>query len=141
MRRPWRQVAGNNRTTAPAVGLLFPASLPGFPALAGSLERGNRISSTPAPVTECRLCEPDGTLVSRGRVQRLLAGAGNDVVITGIDNPGRLISRCLTGPVRQVILQLGNGPLRRAVIQSVRFDPKLGRICVLRLATDSATAA
>lgn len=91
--------------------------------------------------TDCRLSEPDGTLVSHGRVQRSLSGALNDVIISGIDNPGRLINRCLIGPVRQVLLHLGDGPAHQALVHRVRFDPKLGRVCVLHLTPDNVSLA
>jgi len=93
------------------------------------------------PITRsnCRLSEPDGILVSHGSATWPAHSAGAEVLLSDLDQPGQLIRRCLLGPLRQVVLHLSDGRHLQAVVERVRFDRRLGRVCVLRLGLAGAS--
>ena len=81
----------------------------------------------------CWLYEPDGALLSAGRVQAWQPSTPCRVLVVELGWPGRIVQRCLVGDVRDVELELEWGPCLPARIEQVRFDPNLGRTCQLHL--------
>ena len=80
----------------------------------------------------CALVEADGTLIARGYC--LAAESDEASLMTVVlPSPGRAIQRCLLGSVRDIWLNLRDGRLLPAHMERLAFDPKIGRICRLRL--------
>ena len=85
------------------------------------------------PAQPCRLLEPCGRLLSRGRCATIETADGiSRVVITDLEHPGQLVQRCLTGSVRTVWVHLEDSRRFLAHIEDVTYDPKTGRRCLLR---------
>jgi hypothetical protein len=84
-----------------------------------------------APV---RLYELDGSLLTAGLAHLGAASDHNagDICVDGLDQPGRVILRCLLGMVRDVRVELGGRTLSAEVVR-VAFDPRHGRCFVLRV--------
>lgn len=80
----------------------------------------------------CELFEMNGNRLATG-LANFLTGAGAwEAVITRFDEPGRLVQRCLLGPVRDLrVIIAGREPIE-AKVERVFYDPKLGRACALR---------
>jgi hypothetical protein len=83
-------------------------------------------------VTACRLYEPDGTLLAAGSCQ-LTTGADHTDVRAVLDEPGRVLQRCLLGPVKQVRVRLATGRQLTTQVARVYFDARQGRTCLLRV--------
>lgn len=94
-----------------------------------------------SPADACWLSEPDGTLLSRGTAYLHATPQGEEVLVTDVDQPGRLVHRCLIGPVQSVWLSFHDGRCLPAQVERVYFDPHLGRTCVLRLDAASMLTA
>jgi hypothetical protein len=92
-----------------------------------------------ADAVACYLYEPDGTLVVSGLFSAPSGRAG-EALLTMLDRPGRLVQRCLLGPVRSVWLHLADGTLLGAHVERVFFDPTAGRSAHLRLVSVAAPA-
>lgn len=83
----------------------------------------------------CWMYEPDGTLLSAGRVQAWRPSTTCRVLVVELGWPGRIVQRCLVGDVRDVELELEWGACLPARIERVRFDPIFGRTCQLHLSS------
>ena len=81
----------------------------------------------------CMLYEPDGAALTSGTCTVGDARPPSELRIRDLGAPGRLVQRCLAGPVRRVWLHLHDGRLARAEIARVSFDSAHGRSCVLRM--------
>jgi hypothetical protein len=98
-------------------------------------EIGDHLAA-PEPL-RCALVEPDGTLIARGYC--LAADGAEAALLTVVlPSPGRAIQRCLLGSVRDVWLNLRDGRLLAAHLERLAFDPKVGRVCRLRLSDAEA---
>jgi hypothetical protein len=84
-----------------------------------------------AQTVACCLYEPDGALLAAGVVQ--MHTAAQEAVVTGLDRPGQIVQRCLLGGLRELRLRLEGSPPITVRIERVTFDPKLGRVCTLRM--------
>ena len=82
--------------------------------------------------TVCRLFDLDGTLIAVGAVRD--QAAQNEALVTMFDQPGRIVQRVLLGGLKELRVQFGGDTLRRALVDRVFYDPKLGRACALTLA-------
>ena len=93
-----------------------------------------------ADACRCELYEPDGTPLGVGTCQTPTTTAyGADVdLLMIIEQGGRVVERCLFGPVRDVRLRMEGRGVRRAQVARVFFDPKLGRVCALHLESAGA---
>jgi hypothetical protein len=87
----------------------------------------------------CALYEPDGKLLTSGTCSLDDAVEAHELRIRDLGAPGRLIQRCLTGPVHRVWLHLRDGRLASAEVARLPFDPVTGRSCVLRVAGPAVT--
>ncbi len=85
-----------------------------------------------SPYEQCRLFETDGTPLTQGQVQ-VHDRLGAEAIVTQLDNPGRVVQRCLIAGVRQIVVRINDTALIPARIERVSFDAKQGRTCVLRL--------
>lgn len=92
----------------------------------------------------CHLYEPDGASLSTATCLFDDTPAPLDAppqslppvtVLTALDRPGRVVERCLLGPVGTVWLHLRDetGTLLPAEVEQVFFDPAAGRCCAVRL--------
>ncbi len=81
----------------------------------------------------CTVYERNGTPLTDGRCISADPIA-REVVVTALDQPGRVVARCILGNVQEVELQVAGAPRRSASITRLYMDPQLGRSCVLRLA-------
>lgn len=77
------------------------------------------------------LYEPDGTLLARGLGHELPEHGASAAVLTVIEQPGRLVQRCLLGDLRRVWVHAPGQAPRPAQVERVHFDPRHGRICAL----------
>jgi hypothetical protein len=66
----------------------------------------------------CFLAEPDGTELASGTLYDWCCASGEQWLSVRLDRPGRVIKRCLTERYR------------------IAFVPRLGQVCVLRLADE-----
>jgi hypothetical protein len=87
--------------------------------------------------TPCHLAELDGTPLASGALHQRCQELGERWVVVRLHRPGRMIERCLVGNLRQVLLSMDGGPPCRTELDRLSFDPRLGRVCVLRLVGDT----
>jgi len=83
----------------------------------------------PAP---CQLLEPDGQPLSAGRCDRTQLRTTGVTPVLSLDQPGRVVKRCLLDGLRHVVLAVGSERLP-AVVEQVTFDGAAGHSCRLRL--------
>ena len=95
---------------------------------------------TPSAIA-CWLSEPDGTLLCRGIAHLPTTPQTKEVRVTAVDRPGRLVHRCLLGPIQRIVLSLADGRCLPARVERLFFDPRLGRTCVLQVSAPSIPAA
>ena len=88
----------------------------------------------PARDITCYLFEPDGTLLTVGTARLRAALGAGEALVTALDQPGRLVQRCLLGNLQHVWVQLKDGALLPARVERVFFDPAAGRSCALHIA-------
>ncbi|MER3419033.1 MAG: hypothetical protein C4290_00235 [Chloroflexota bacterium] len=60
--------------------------------------------------------------------------------MSGLDRPGSVVRYCLLNGARDVLLQIGEGPQTPMKVVRVSFDPRRGRICILRPAAAPVVA-
>lgn len=82
----------------------------------------------------CTVYERDGTPLTDGRCVSADPAAG-EVVVAALEQPGRVVARCILGGVQEVELHVAGAPRRSASIARLYMDPQLGRSCVLRLSS------
>lgn len=82
-----------------------------------------------------RLYELDGTPLATGRCPTAADTTIDAGVVVIVDQPGRVVQRCLLGPVHELLVVCGDdgGRWQRAVVERVFFEPGFGRLCVLRI--------
>ena len=85
------------------------------------------------PTVGCQLYEPDGTLLTTAFIQARYSGIGCKALIMAPNWPGQIVQRCLIGDVREVRIEVDGALSVPARIEQVRFEPGLGRICVLHV--------
>jgi len=89
-------------------------------------------ASSPRP---CQLYDTDGRLLSAGWCAEPAPSPEGEVTVSGLDRPGSVVRYCLLDGGRDVLLQVGQGPRVPMKVLRVSFDPRRGRICILRQAT------
>jgi hypothetical protein len=85
------------------------------------------------------LFDPEGHLLAHGR-PRCDERVAADLLTLTLSRPGRLLQRCLLGGSRDLWLQPPSGDLLPVHVERLFFDPRAGRICVLRLKASSLPA-
>ena len=90
-------------------------------------------------VVTCVLYEPDGAALTSGSCVLDDSAPARELYIQDLGAPGRLVQRCLAGPVRRVWLHLRDGRLASAEVARLSFDPTHGRSCVLRMCDGGLT--
>ncbi|MBI2761213.1 MAG: hypothetical protein HYX51_07295 [Chloroflexi bacterium] len=80
----------------------------------------------------CHLYAPDGSLLAAGVCHFDTAADPNVLVATVEDRPGLLIQRYLLKDTGDIWLHLKDGRLIAARLIRTLFDPKRGRLCILR---------
>ena len=88
----------------------------------------------------CFLYEPDGTPLAQGTCDWNVVDTLRDGLAIVLDQPGRVIQRCLLGDVRRVWVHLRDGALLPTRVERIFFDPKRGRVCALRVESRAADA-
>lgn len=81
----------------------------------------------------CRLYEPDGTLLADGTSRAEDVPIPGRTIWVAISDGERMIHRYLLEAIREVHLQIGNGPAVVAHVERVTISPRLGGICTLRI--------
>jgi len=117
LRRPWR------------IPVRFVRRLP---AILGRFGGTMGAATTTEPLL-CSLAEPDGTILATARCSFRPQRRPREAIVTIVDRPGRVVSRCLLGHVRALVLQLPTGEVLHADLLQVSFDPRQGRTLLVRL--------
>jgi hypothetical protein len=87
------------------------------------------------PPQRCRLLEPDGTPLTTGRCELIRGPGAWSAVISMFAQPGRVVRRCLLDGLSNIRIEFDGGTPVEARVEHVYFDPDLGRVCTVRLAT------
>lgn len=90
----------------------------------------------------CQVHDLGGVLVSRAFFCSIDGSDDGALELRDFDQPGRIVSRCLLGGVREVWLQRHGQVAVRVWIERTWFDLRRGRLCIVRIrsAGDAANA-
>ncbi len=91
--------------------------------------------------TPCHLYDTDGRLLSAGWCAEQVPAPEGEVTVAGLDRPGAVVRYCLLNGVRDLLLQVGNDSPVPVKVVRLSFDPRRGRICILRPVPAPATTS
>jgi hypothetical protein len=80
----------------------------------------------------CYVYDQKGNPVTAASFELHEAERGAEAVLSRMDQPGRLVQRCIVGGVRELWLHLRDGRLLPVSLESTYFQPDIGRVCVMR---------
>ena len=81
----------------------------------------------------CTLTELDGASLGIARCSFKRDRGSEELNASGFDQPGRVVTRCLLGDVRVLLVRLPNGDVVRARVKRVSFEPGAGRVVTLQI--------
>ena len=115
-------------------GLGRPGTLPGCDGEQRSVTlQPSRIATAKGKALTCKLTELDGAALGIARCAFWCDRSPGELRVSGFDQPGRVVTRCLIGDVRRVLVQFSDGALVRARVSCVSFEPGAGRIVTLQI--------
>lgn len=87
----------------------------------------------PARPVTCVLYEQDGTLLTAATCYGSTAEHPAELLVGALEQPGRVLQRCILDDVYEVCLQLAGRPPVPARVTHLFCDPDLGRTCTVQL--------